>query len=81
MLLFIVNYLFFFWSTWLISFSRIIKHTSYEWGIFCMKYFRAKIDIRGDNKQNELFINNGDLTFTEKAKDFIWFNELDKYFD
>ena len=27
-------------------------------------------DIRGDNKQNELFINNGDLTFTEKAKDF-----------
>ena len=27
-------------------------------------------DISGDNKQNELFINNGDLTFTEKAKDF-----------
>ena len=27
-------------------------------------------DISGDNKQNELFINNGDLTFTENAKDF-----------
>ena len=24
-------------------------------------------DIKGDNKQNELFINNGDLTFTEMA--------------
>ena len=24
-------------------------------------------DINGENKQNELFINNGDLTFTEKA--------------
>ena len=27
-------------------------------------------DIRGDNKQNELFINNGDLTFTEKAYEY-----------
>ena len=27
-------------------------------------------DIKGDNKQNELFINNGDLTFTEQAEDF-----------
>ncbi len=25
-------------------------------------------DITGDNKQNELFINNGDLTFTESAE-------------
>lgn len=25
-------------------------------------------DIKGDNKQNELFINNGDLTFTEAAE-------------
>ncbi len=24
-------------------------------------------DVQGDNKQNELFINNGDLTFTEQA--------------
>ena len=24
-------------------------------------------DLKGENKQNELFINNGDLTFTEKA--------------
>ena len=27
-------------------------------------------DIDGDNKQNELFINNGDLTFTEKAAEY-----------
>lgn len=27
-------------------------------------------DIEGDNKQNELFINNGDLTFTESAKEY-----------
>lgn len=25
-------------------------------------------DVQGDNKQNELFINNGDLTFTESAE-------------
>ena len=27
-------------------------------------------DIKGDNKQNELFINNGDLTFTELASNY-----------
>lgn len=27
-------------------------------------------DIRGDDKQNELFINNGDLTFTERAEEY-----------
>ncbi|MFM7859574.1 MAG: VCBS repeat-containing protein [Flammeovirgaceae bacterium] len=27
-------------------------------------------DVKGDNKQNELFVNNGDLTFTERAKEF-----------
>lgn len=27
-------------------------------------------DIAGDNKQNELFINNGDGTFSEKAEEF-----------
>ena len=27
-------------------------------------------DIEGDNKQNELFINNGDETFTEKAEEY-----------
>ena len=27
-------------------------------------------DIKGDNKQNELFINNGDLTFTEMANEY-----------
>ncbi len=27
-------------------------------------------DVAGDNKQNELFINNGDLTFTEKAAEY-----------
>ncbi|MEO9892130.1 CRTAC1 family protein [Aurantibacter sp.] len=27
-------------------------------------------DVHGDNKQNELFINNGDLTFTEKAEEY-----------
>jgi len=27
-------------------------------------------DIKGDNRQNELYINNGDLTFTEKAQDY-----------
>ena len=27
-------------------------------------------DVKGDNKQNELYINNGDLTFSEKAEDY-----------
>lgn len=27
-------------------------------------------DVRGDNKQNELFINQGDLTFVESAADY-----------
>lgn len=27
-------------------------------------------DVEGDNKENELFINNGDLTFTERAHEF-----------
>lgn len=27
-------------------------------------------DVKGDNKQNELFINNGDLTFTERAAEY-----------
>lgn len=27
-------------------------------------------DVKGDNKQNELFINNGDLTFTESAESY-----------
>lgn len=27
-------------------------------------------DIKGDDKENELFINNGDLTFTERAKEY-----------
>ena len=27
-------------------------------------------DIKGDNKQNELFINNGDNTFTERAEEY-----------
>jgi enediyne biosynthesis protein E4 len=26
-------------------------------------------DVKGDNKQNEFFINNGDLTFTERAEE------------
>jgi len=26
-------------------------------------------DVKGDNKQNEFFINNGDLTFTERASE------------
>ena len=34
-------------------------------------------DINGENKQNELFINNGDLTFTEKAAEY---NLADKGF-
>lgn len=27
-------------------------------------------DIKGDDKENELFINNGDLTFTERASEY-----------
>jgi len=27
-------------------------------------------DVKGANKENELFINNGDLTFSERAKEF-----------
>lgn len=27
-------------------------------------------DVKGDNKQNELFINNGDQTFTDKAEEY-----------
>lgn len=27
-------------------------------------------DIKGDNKQNELFINNGNLTFTDRAEEY-----------
>ena len=34
-------------------------------------------DLEGENKQNELFINNGDLTFTEKASEY---NLADKGF-
>jgi hypothetical protein len=34
-------------------------------------------DVEGDNKQNEFFINNGDLTFTESAEQY---NLADKGF-
>ncbi len=27
-------------------------------------------DVKGDNKENELFVNNGDLTFTERAHEY-----------
>ncbi len=27
-------------------------------------------DVKGDNKENELFINNGDMTFTERAAEY-----------
>jgi len=27
-------------------------------------------DVKGDNKENELFINNGDLSFSERAKEY-----------
>ena len=32
-------------------------------------------DVKGNNRKNELFINNGDLTFSEKAKDYNLDNE------
>ncbi len=42
-------------------------------------------DIKGDNKQNELFINNGDGTFIEKAKEYnlddIGFSTHSSFFD
>ena len=42
-------------------------------------------DIKGDNKQNELFINNGDGTFLEKAKEYnlddIGFSTHSSFFD
>lgn len=42
-------------------------------------------DVAGDNKQNELFINNGDLTFTESAKlyglDDLGFSTQAQFFD
>ena len=42
-------------------------------------------DIKGDNKQNEFFINNGDGTFTEKASDFnlddLGFSTHSSFFD
>ena len=34
-------------------------------------------DINGENKQNELFINNGDNTFTEKAAEYNLAIEVD----
>ncbi|MBP9924895.1 MAG: VCBS repeat-containing protein [Cyclobacteriaceae bacterium] len=34
-------------------------------------------DVKGDDKQNELFINNGDLTFTDRAEEY---NVADKGF-
>lgn len=33
-------------------------------------YISNSGDVAGDNKQNELFINNGDLTFTERAEEY-----------
>lgn len=33
-------------------------------------YISNSGDVAGDNKQNELFINNGDLTFTESAEEY-----------
>ncbi len=53
MLLFIVNYLFFFWSTWITCFTRIINNTHYDWALLCMKYFKTNIRIRGPEKLYE----------------------------
>jgi hypothetical protein len=33
-------------------------------------YISNSGDVAGDNKQNELFINNGDLTFTERGEEY-----------
>ena len=35
--------------------------------VFWTSMFVTQVMLRGDNKQNELFINNGDLTFKESA--------------
>ena len=37
--------------------------------------FAIQGDVEGANKENELFINNGNLTFSEKAKEYNLNNE------
>ena len=53
-----------------ISWSTGVSLTDINGDGYLDIYVSNSGDIKGDNKQNELFINNGNLTFTEKAEEY-----------
>ena len=59
--------------------SGIVKHSKWSTGVSMADingdglldiYVCNSGDIQGDNKKNELYINNGNLTFTERAEEY-----------